>query len=721
MALVQLNGAVPLAGFWPIQGNDVYVRERWDDPWTWIPWLTCTSCEEVAPPGVGTATLRYDFGRIKRAEFNEWAIYYPWFLNGCYVAVVAYDYWGEALLWTGVIDAMTVQPHGFPDWPQGVQTFTAYELHHLLDRRVVAGAHTVDGYITMPMIFNEGAGLRGLYEQGNMGEGRLFTGQGGERWSNYDILHYLMTHFVGIFPDTQYEIVGEWWTLQQIFQVHHLDNLSVLDAINQLIDRRRGLGWRFITAAGVSQVERVFVPGVGHREVNNGAGTIFLWIYSTIAEPMAVGGYFVPPNAFQSELSFVGSPAVEPEIHINNLALFDHIQVLGGPISATCSLSYADGTLIEGWDEELEQRYRDGSTAVGATADEHDANRAGEMFADVFCRHRVPEGWDFFAGDGEGGEVFNSAVPSCDHWGTISAAVPGVILRDVRARAFERTLPFRSDVLADVTSDYQMPVAFLKVPLDANAAEEDWVWVAAHRIDGVRAEIGGLSFTVADRGLAVVVRPRVNHLLALRHWSSSDMAAPGEGEDPIIDPAESNTDPEVDYRTLVVTVMFKTDEALRVEATRNGAPITSVGRTKRINVPDAEAHYVVPGTVVDVEDGALVRHAGGFERDDSARLLARAAMAMAWYGTPRATLRYEVQAIHLGNPVGTMVRGVWGPEGYTIIGTVVTRRSWSFSAQGMRTTLETGFEEWDYQGSLNLRAGRQRGGGAMLLEGGVGG
>jgi len=115
-----------------------------------------------------------------------------------------------------------------------------------------------------------------------------------------------------------------------------------------------------------------------------------------------------------------------------------------------------------------------------------------------------------------------------------------------------------------------------------------------------------------------------------------------------------------------------------------------------IQDPDAEAWYIVPGTVIDVVDGALVRHDGGWVRDDSPRLRQKAVFAAAWYATPRATLAYEFDTIGVGFPCGVMVSGVNGPEGFTNIGTVVTQRTWTFSGTGCKTTVTTGFSDIDF-------------------------
>ena len=70
-----------------------------------------------------------------------------------------------------------------------------------------------------------------------------------------------------------------------------------------------------------------------------------------------------------------------------------------------------------------------------------------------------------------------------------------------------------------------------------------------------------------------------------------------------------------------------------------------------IDIPDAEAHYVVPETVIEVTDGALVKHAGGFVRDDSERLRIAMTRAISWYAVPRTKVSYRFLSITTFLPV----------------------------------------------------------------------
>ena len=179
---------------------------------------------------------------------------------------------------------------------------------------------------------------------------------------------------------------------------------------------------------------------------------------------------------------------------------------------------------------------------------------------------------------------------------------------------------------------------------------------------------------------------------------------------------------------MIATVFVKTDEHILVDSSNlAGPPVsdsnpfkvrnseyrdenllgdpTKIDRTKVIYEPDAVAWYIVPGTVTDVTDGALVRSTGEWLRDDTQRIRTIAALAMAWYGLPRSIVEYEWGTISFQHPVGTMIRTIWGPEGITQVNTVVSRRSWSFDADNQTTSVETAFNKLDFSTSAP-QAGR---------------
>ena len=124
----------------------------------------------------------------------------------------------------------------------------------------------------------------------------------------------------------------------------------------------------------------------------------------------------------------------------------------------------------------------------------------------------------------------------------------------------------------------------------------------------------GVTLRVTEGELGVMIEPSINHIFARGFFFAT---VDGSDVEPVYNP-----------ETLIFTVALDTSEKVTV--------ITSTNRTSEnpttlsIRIPDAEMHYITPGTVTGIASGALVRTAlGGLARDDSERLREIAALARA--------------------------------------------------------------------------------------------
>lgn len=666
MARRRLYGTESSTVVWPPVGADVYVKWNWEDEWQFLPFLTPVNATEAAAPSVGQATFRYDFGPVYYPEvgdFDDW-LYYT--INGAFVAVVVYDYYGEALLWVGIIDMETVRPFGDDTVPAGEQIFTAFSLEHMLDRRPIMGAYTTAGYIDTPMRFNKRRG-RGAADFGNKDTFDNVFGEDGIAWTNLDIADYVVDNFAP--ASIEWIGVGQTLGLTSVAEEMSLDGLTVFEALNRLIDRRRGLSWCCVTT---------------------GDGPVYIYVFSMSPFSFGMEGAIIEANENQVIVDFTGYRNVQPVITFNNLATFDTIEVRGGPITTTMSLSYMDGTLQEGWTPEAQADYEAGSTDPEADVEDHDAARGAEIYDAVFSKHRLVDDWAGVSGDGEGTSELVNAIPGYWADGTPDEALLGTFFRP--DKVFMRTLPIAVEGTDSDAPEFRraLVVALVDVEGTYDPADEDTpderVWAYVDKLRDLGSDFESLGVGIGDRDLSVIVRGRPAHLFAKFRV--------GEDFD-----AMTATPPQVDYLTMIATVQMATD--MRIRATWITPGLRATGRTKLIEDPDAQAWYVVPGTVIDVQDGGLIRHAGGWERDDSPRLRQKAVLAAAWYSVQRAQLEYTLETLGIGMPVGTMIAGVVGPEGYTEIGTVVTQRQWSFLPNGeCRTVVTTGHAEIDFGGAM---------------------
>ncbi len=713
MARAQLNSS---NWVFPDVGNAVFVRRNLTDPWTWLPFMYCTKAKEALAPTMPLATLVANFGTIARAEFASYSVWDPYFVSGVYVKVVGYTHWSFANLWYGIIDTETVAPWGNTDVPTGTQTLTAYGFEHLFDRRVIYGSYTenFDGsavnFVDRPVIFNR-ARDRGIGIQGNKSTSfDSAFGPVGTQWTNLTILQYILDRWINANTPFNFQLTGVWSVLDDIVEVHDLQGLTPYQAINKLIKRQRGLAWQVV--------------------IDND-GFEFIKVISLFPEAVSTDDFTMPANANQTDVSFVGFANVKHDFTFDQALLFDRIVVMGGPIYSTFTLSYEDETLVKDWTESEEDSCKAGTGTPADDAKLHDAERNTDKFERVYQRHKTPDDWDWFAGDGEGG-VQNNAGPYITPGGYLDATLESNVYR-VGKRP-ERELPIEVDGTNTADPEYRKPIAIILTEDVSNPGEFINVYVDKLTALGFQ----NIHVRVADQGVAIELLCPIPHIAGLFkfkpvEWESgfsyfeddlvvgtdentykatSDHTS-GASTKPITggsyatvwaletDTAPTNIEPEIDYKTLVVTINVKTDGHIFIDTANLGYPLWDAGRTKFIEMRDAEAHYIVPGTVIEVTDGALVKDvSGGFVRDDTAQLRTAMTRAIAWYGIPRSKLAWEVGAIMTVLPTGTLVRWHFGPEGWTAINTTVTQRVWrwvkTLKGFDQSTTVETGYDELDF-------------------------
>lgn len=681
----------------PPVGTECYVKSTWDGTWTWVPFLVPARLTECVGPSVSEAEFTYDFGRIMRPEIGAFRYFNPLWIQGAYITCWVYDPYGAAQLWTGVIDVENVEPHGPTAYPQGRQTFHAYGVEHLLDRAEMVGSYTEIGPIKRGVRFNKQR-KRGLGFSGNRSTAKAADGlsyvfsQDGELWTNLNVLEYVLARYVNTLPchdetatsetfggrhinttswgghtvktvqqPIGFVITGAWAALDTIVETHNLDGKTPLEAINALIPRQRGLGWRIITT---------------------GEGAVQLYIFSHLPFPVAYDDYILPANEVQYPVAFAGNRLLEPKISFNRLSVYDRVLVIGGPVYVCFSLSYADGTLTEAWTAEDTADYVAGSEIEDPTTEDHDAARAVDALRHVFQKHKIPDDFLWSIPSTEGPDPWINARPLALPNGTVTFDYAAPIWYG--DKTFERELPIEEP--ADTPEPkYRKPFVIIEVP-DPDDELEPAKWVYIEKLKTLQIEPASLDLD--DQELAFWTEGSVNHTLALNHIDTD------------AETWDSGAEPKVDYQSIIATMCVRTDEHLYAAVRIPSQVPNEFERVKRIEDDLAELHLVLAGTVLDVSTaGDLTKQPyTAAYRDDGARLRAKAALVQAWYGFPRSTIAYSIQRISLDCPVGTMVIGTWGPEGYTSVGTVVTRRSWEFGDRNRyKTSVETGYGEFDAQ------------------------
>ncbi|HEX8913191.1 MAG TPA: hypothetical protein VF796_12600 [Humisphaera sp.] len=714
MALIQIPAPDDLDVVLPRQTVRVYTRAGWADPWRLAPYLYADTADACVAPSIPSCRLRYHGGRIKREDDDRFRTYPragdpgPPFVGRFVRVDVTTAGLQPATLFVGRITSEELTTLGESRGPTRDYELAAVGLAKELERATVGSAVVWNGgaddrRIGTPLVFNERF-QRGWREVGNRTKSRVTDGfrrsyQFGGRdpadgsthaWRVRDIAEYLL--FWHAPDDMRWALTG---------QVEALDALepprvetagrTVWDLLNQVIDRRRGVG---------------FVVEPTGRQTPQGE-LVAVRVFTVVDRPVAMNGVTLPANPAQQAVALepLGHLVDRPSVSVDELQRYGEVEVAGEPVVACFTVSFADGTLRKGWTDAAEVAYLKGNANDSRR---HDEERGTDKFRHVFAKVLIPDAtWAWRAGDGQsrqrGTPLRNVHARVADNTALLARGTP-----DTNYRTWGHTLLRKIPLVkAEVDAadpdahdpEYRDPIVLIHDP-KANALKYvDYAAVA----DDVSASV-----RVLDREFGLEVRASPNHLLAKDHWPDPALGM-ADGQ-----VGQTGHRPTHDYATLIATVAARQDNRF---AARGRVPFAATSRRLTINVPDAELWWVQEGTVLDLLHGEPVRAPRPVVvRDDGDALVTVLAFALAWYGRPRASLRLPRKDLSNDLPVGTLVTRValWdapvaAPPGQAGAGStrevnsVVTRVSWDFEAR--RTVVETNFGELDFAAAAGTRSG----------------
>lgn len=660
MAVVQITGEVTNDVIKAEQTPLVFVRPVWTDnpfDWIWVPYLDAVSCEYRAAPGVSSAELLWRVGDIKQ-NYDEGFSQYPLLnLADLFVAIGISNSYKDWVAWVGLIQNETItSPTVDSDgYTTADQTFGAVGLEHLLRRRRIIGSY-VDGDILIDrtLTFNK-RHARGTSILGNRSTARgsfsSFTfSNDGNLWTNLDILEYLLSFFQP--PGVSFPLFGAHVALDQIVEVHDFNGLTVYDAINRLVDRRRGFGWAVRTSLIHTQI----------------------YITTQLSEPITLGEVVIPANPYQRDLDLTGLLDVEATLHATRAHLVDTIVVRGNRPAACTSLAFSNSSLVEGWTAGAQIVYENDT----------DEERRGDTKERCYRHYRVPGGWGWQLAN-----LFDETAeylsPFTNADGTVDHTANGATFEN--DHQFEAWLPFEvtggDDTDASREIHYRRPFVLIE---DPDIPGE------YHYVDALdRLGFSSASLSIADRELSLILRPAgaPPHVLGLNNFTES---------------APTDNDPEVDYTTMVATVVVRGDSVLHVTVSIPENDLAGLGKTMVIDVPQADYWFAAGGTILDVDaNKAFVYNNSGLIetlRDDGGLLRSIAVAALAWYGTQRNTIEFKFRGLTPQIPPGVLIRlAASSAYSYERIGTTVTSWRLDFGLTPT-TTVKTGFAELDIQGAI---------------------
>ena len=361
----------------------VQIKWAWADSWQTVSYLEALTATQETSPGTPSATLLYRYGSIKREDKTTFEQYDPLDIVGAYVRIRAVMSGTHTTLWVGVATDETFYMHGADTDPQGDQTITCYGLEHILDRVAIRGAYTDSGWIGWCPPFNRpdscgGGEILGNCSGEKSGNSYVFS-RDAHAWTNYDICEYLLEKYceLPVYLDGQADVLDE------LYGVYYFENLTIRQALDKLIERRRGLGWYIET---------------------DGTGNIALVVFSVFADSITLGGTTYPGNPATCSLDLgesidVGSNSTK----ILESAAYDTIVIQGARMVACFTVSVFDGNLVAGWSPTLEAEYQTPpGMLAGEDKTETDKRRAANMYEPVYQRFVIPAAWDWTASLGDG-------------------------------------------------------------------------------------------------------------------------------------------------------------------------------------------------------------------------------------------------------------------------------------------------------------------------------
>ncbi|MEN0109093.1 MAG: hypothetical protein AAF805_00070 [Planctomycetota bacterium] len=552
-------------------------------------------------------------------------------------------------------------------------------------------------------------------------------------WAADDMVECLLTHHcprddTGAAAPCPFRLASGRLAMGPLRPEVRLDRRTPLEVLNEVCGRRRGLLWYAETVTpdedpSLSGPEvRVHVTSLAPTAVDLGGGRTF---------PANPDAAIVDPDGDH----FAGSVTVLEDLSQR----YDSVRVRGGRMTVTATLGVADGTLVPDWLEIDEQRHKDGLLGdpdYPAGVEEqklvNDAVRS-ELGGDhVFARFRPPADWDGRTGDGDDRGRLAHAFPNLSPTGSVLANDP-VYAPAMRVRHKTR-LPVKAASAA--AAGFEPAFAVLPVLADDGPGALGGgveAWALAHRFgEGARKNARPASYRVKRRERGVGVRlgstKGLSHTMAGVDWVARSTFRANHryaaGEEILHNPSDpavyrwytakagftsgatylaSDWDPgaswivpepsrataETDWRRLRVTVALEADrhaEAVELGSIASGEPrqtlVIEAGEKYRLD-------YLAANTVTGVDNGALVLEpTARVLRDDRAALAEIAALAYAWYRTPRKSVRLRLTRPFHRLPLGTLITRI-GQTGTDEVNTVVSEVRFALGRPNQPTEIVT--------------------------------
>lgn len=712
--------------------HTVDVRQNWGDTWAAVAEdaLFCQGFEECCAPSIPSATLIYDYGRIKSHESGAFFDRQKLDLNGWYVKIILPQFEEDEgaffpRIWYGVIVDTTISQSGntqnstVPNFIEsGRQTFKALGLKYLLEREVYDSsfAKTLSGAeleFERGIAFNMGGSAHNSRRiQGNMeASGELGTPVFASNlntaleWNAGAIIDYLLTYHA---PADDAGVDRLKWklnkgesntaTLEALRPKLDVHGQSIKSIIDMVCDRRRSVGWK-----------------VSVTEVTEGDAEDAVWVDVFTFNPLPIvlppGSSettpSIDPNGSQITIAFANDPRVLDTAFITSSASrVDRVIARGDRVILCLSLQSApddgQGTTVKDWETAAATTYNEGASGIAgysslSTDDQDDANAIAR---NAHSLHRV---FRFFLWNPA---TVNTELPVENPAGDVLVNNKLLVCWPPGGR-FMGDLPLRYDL------DYTTP------EVDITDDKPEVSVTEFMPPFGVIKETGGsVYYNLHDMGKGRGTAPLVE-----RHWTAGltmrrdqlgfwiDVhGQPGQhaiAETEFIPLPEEDGAParmaDLRWQYIIVTVALQLDNWAEATYPEPETPLIvdeDTVKTLIINVPDRQMHYVAKNTVFGLSAaGALFKTSeGGWIRDDSWELKWIAQIAYDWYQHDHRAFEHTFRSLDCPYEVGQLVTELTSGALTLEANSVIT--SISFDLLNGSYTLKTAFAELDVRGLL---------------------
>lgn len=500
--------------------------------------------------------------------------------------------------------------------------------------------------------------------------------------------------------------------------IRNFHGTSVTKALDQMLARKRGLGWKANTyeiegatplPANPTEAETATFQAQRDQQL-----TIVLTPFSFLKEPIQLDSTrILKENSNQESVTVNDKKSVGLLIVKKSTARqYQRIKAVGRRIRSTFSLSDTDETLEGVWGSNDPNLYSKSLSEKNNYPTRRDQKqkidaefRKSEQFSDLWAVFRIPNDWNGLTGvsdvtkpnnlvtqnaivnsKGKPGKFYRgslrllSHIPIKQNMERIAEGKRAAFaLINVGGTALTGAGTAFDDLPESQRPPYYIPIDDLN---SASGLEKDNRGAAKYDWSG------NLSIDKRDAAVKIRVTGEPKHVM---------------GDDQFAKLDHDDKEVELSWEKLIITVQAELDEHVEsifpTAAALDGQ--LDLIKTLRVDMGDEYGlDYVTNFTVTGVEDGRLILAIGHFVRDDREKLAEIARQAFLWWSRERISVEWDIR--ELFNPVvlgGYII--AFGPFSddwvdETTIESVVTRIRINLEQKPPIVTTTTSYAELDF-------------------------